>query len=65
MEYQYYKINYQNKFNASSLQKSNVSMLENNNHKHNYTAWADQNQQILLVYKQVLKYQTWHNFYYI
>jgi hypothetical protein len=51
MEYQYYKINYQNKFNvsshATSLQKSNVSMLENDNHTHNYTAWADHNQQIL------------------
>lgn len=45
MEYQYYKINYQDKYNASShvtsLRKPNASILEKDNHKHNYTAGAD------------------------
>ena len=51
MEYQYYKINYQDKYNASthvtSLRKPNASILEKDNHKHSYTAWADHDRQIL------------------
>jgi len=41
MEYQYYKMNYQDKYNASShvtsLRKPNASILEKDNHKLNYT----------------------------